>query len=38
MFGFGDIYIAGAVFGCIAAALFGIVYGALRWNKGGDGK
>jgi len=38
MLGFGDIYIAGAVMGSVAASLFGVVYGALRWNKGGDDK
>jgi hypothetical protein len=38
MFGFGDIYIACAVLGSIAASVFGIVYGAVRWNKGGEEK
>lgn len=36
MFGFGDIYITLAVFGSIAASLFGVIYGALRWNKDGE--
>lgn len=38
MLGFGDIYIAAAVLGSIAASVFGVVYGAIRWNKGGEEK
>ena len=38
MLGFGDVYIVSAVLGCIAASAFGIVYGALRWNSGGEKK
>lgn len=38
MFGLGDVYIAGAVLGSIAASVFGVIYGALRWNKGGEEK
>lgn len=36
MLGLGDIYIVGAVVGSIAASLFGVIYGAMRWNKGGE--
>jgi len=36
MLGFGDIFIAGAVYGCIAVSVFGVIYGALRWNKDGE--
>ena len=38
MLGFGDVYIVSAVLGCIAASAFGIVYGAVRWNSGGEKK
>ena len=38
MFGLGDWYIAAAVFGSVAASAFGVIYGALRWNKEGDEK
>ena len=38
MLGLGDVYIAGAVLGSIAASVFGMIYGALRWNKGGEEK
>ena len=38
MLGFGDIYIAGAVLGSIAASVFGVIYGAWHWTKGGDSK
>jgi hypothetical protein len=38
MLGLGDIYITGAVLGSIAASAFGVIYGAVRWNKGGDSK
>ena len=38
MLGLGDVYIAGAVLGSIAASVFGVIYGALRWNKGGEEK
>ena len=35
MLGLGDFWIVAAVIGSVAASLFGIIYGALRWNKGG---
>lgn len=38
MFGLGDMYIAGAVLGSVAASIFGVVYGAIRWNKDGESK
>lgn len=38
MLGFGDVYIAAAVLGSIVAAVYGVIYGAIRWNKGGDNK
>ena len=38
MLGLGDIYIAGAVLGSIAASAFGVIYGAIRWNKDGEDK
>ena len=38
MLGLGDVYIAGAVLGSIAASVLGVIYGALRWNKGGEEK
>ncbi len=38
MFGFGDCYITTAVLGSVAASVFGVIYGALRWNKEGDEK
>jgi len=38
MFGLGDISITCAVLGSIAASLFGIIYGAVRWNRGGEEK
>lgn len=38
MLGLGDVWILTAVLGSIAASVFGIVYGALRWNKGGEGQ
>lgn len=36
MLGLGDIFIAGAVWGSIAASVFGVIYGAIRWNKDGE--
>jgi len=36
MFGLGDVYIVAAVFGCAAISLWGVIYGACRWNKGGE--
>ena len=38
MLGLGDVYITGAVLGSIAASVFGVIYGALRWNKDGEEK
>ena len=38
MLGLGDMYIAGAVLGSVAASVFGMVYGAIHWNKGGENK
>ena len=39
MLGLGDIYIAGAVLGSVAASVAGVIYGAIRWNKdGGEDK
>ncbi len=38
MLGLGDMYIAGAVLGSVAASIFGVVYGAIRWNKDGESK
>lgn len=38
MLGLGDIYIAGAVLGSVAASAFGVIYGAIRWNSGGEEK
>jgi len=38
MFGLGDAYIAAAVLGSISAAVFGMIYGAVNWNKGADNK
>ena len=35
MLGFGDIWILSAVLGSIAASVFGVIYGVMRWNKGG---
>lgn len=35
--GFGDFAIAGAVYGCIAVSAFGVIYGAINWNRD-DGK
>ncbi len=35
MLGLGDFWIVAAVLGSVAASVFGIIYGALRWNKGG---
>ena len=36
MLGLGDYWIVAAVLGCVAAALFGVIYGAVLWNRGGD--
>ena len=38
LLGFGDFYIAAAVLGSVAASVFGVIYGALRWNKDGEEK
>ena len=38
MLGLGDAYITAAVLGSIAASAFGMIYGAIRWNKGADNK
>jgi hypothetical protein len=38
MLGLGDWYIVCAVIGCLSASLFGVVYGALNWNKSGEEK
>jgi len=36
MLGLGDFWIVTAVLGCVAASLFGMIYGAVLWNRGGD--
>ena len=36
MLGLGDWWIVAAVLGTVAAAVFGVVYGAVLWNRGGD--
>ena len=33
MLGLGDVQIAVAMIGCVAITLFGVVYGALHWNR-----
>lgn len=36
MLGLGDGWILAAVLGSVGVSVFGVVYGALRWNKGGE--
>jgi hypothetical protein len=38
MLGLGDWWIVAAVVGSVAVSAVGVIYGAMRWNKGGDEK
>jgi uncharacterized membrane protein YeaQ/YmgE (transglycosylase-associated protein family) len=38
MLGLGDGWIVAAVLGSIGASVFGVIYGALNWNKGGESR
>ena len=38
MLGLGDGWILAAMIGCVAATVVGVIYGAVNWNRGGNGE
>ncbi len=36
MLGLGDFTTAAAMIGCILVTLFGVIYGTVNWNNGGE--
>ena len=38
MFGLGDFSVAAAICCSIAVTLFGVIYGAVNWNRHNDGE